>query len=229
MYKSEIEQQKFSHDSTKSSNLFLLNSKEILNEENYYFFTIALLSGCMSAFDSMNRMVGIGNVTQEVSTFDNATVINASPAPLWREGSWYNFYRLGAVWSSNSPDYVALVLSYQTDTNPIKGKSYTNFEALHINIDGEIYSFKTIGATKLDSSAYNSVMNTIYTSSTNTVVIPYDVLKRMINAKDCRLRIQTLDDYEDAQFSIERIPGAAQTAIVALRELTMKADALRGN
>lgn len=193
------------------------------------FLAIALLSGCMSAFDSMNRMAGIGKVTQEVSTFDNSTIVNASPAPLWREGSWYNFYRLGAVWSSNSPDYVALVLSYKTDLHSFKGKAYTNFDALHINIDGEIFSFKTVGATNFDSSAYNSVMNTIYTSSTNTVIIPYDILKRMINAKDCRLRIQTLNDYEDAQFSIERIPGAAQTAIVALRELTARVDALKGS
>lgn len=188
---------------------------------------ITILTGCMEAFDSMNRLAGMGDVTEEVSTFDNATIVNASPAPLWREGSWYNFYRLGATWSSASPDYIALVLSYKTDTDSLNGAPFVHFTGLQINIDGEIHSFSTIGSTKMDNSSYNSVMNTIYTSSTNTVIIPYELLKRMVNAKDCRLRILTSHGSEDSQFSIERIPGAAQTAIVAFRTLISKVDNLK--
>ena len=67
------------------------------------------------------------------------------------------------------------------------------------------------------AGGYNTITKTIYTTSTNTVVIPLSILEQMLNAKDCRLRIHSSDGYEDSFFSTEHIPGGQPTAILGMR------------
>ncbi|WP_218510608.1 hypothetical protein [Variovorax sp. dw_308] len=186
---------------------------------------LAFLGGCADMADSVSKVAGLGVVTRERSTFDNATVIAMSPAHLYAEGSWGNAVRLGARWSSASPDSVALILAYES--NVASGTAYIGLKSLQINIDGEISSFAVGAPTDLSSSSYNTVSKTIYTSSKNAVVIPYPLLKRMVAAKDTRLRIHTSKGYEDSQFSIERIPGGQGTAILSMKEFTESVDSVR--
>lgn len=183
------------------------------------------LSGCAGMADATSKIAGLGVVTQEKSTFDGATIVEVSPNWLYDpEGSWGNSVKLGARWSSNAPEFAALVLSYSSN---ISGSSaaYVGLSGIDINIDGDIKSFSSGKPTNLDSSGYNSVSRTIYTESKNTVVIPYSILERMMAAKDCRLRIHTSKGYEDARFSIERIPGGQGTAILSIREFIGKVNA----
>jgi hypothetical protein len=188
---------------------------------------LAALSGCAGMADATSKMAGLGIVTQEKSTFDGATIVEVSPNWLYDpNGSLGNSVKLGARWSSNAPEYVALVLSYSSNTSGY-GAAYIGLSGIDINIDGDIKSFSSNKPTNLDSSGYNSVSRTIYTESKNTVVIPYSTLERMVAAKDCRLRIHTSKGYEDARFSIERIPGGQGTAILSIREFMEKVRAVK--
>ena len=177
-----------------------------------------VLSGCAGMTDATSRFARIGVIEEEKSTFDGATIVKVSPAFLYREGAWLGVQvRLGARWNSKAPDYVAMILAYSSNVSS-GGTAYLNFSGLDVNIDGKISEYKTTSLTSHDSSSYNKVSRTIYTESQNTVVIPLATLQEMLLAKDCRLRIHTSKGYEDAQFSIERIPGGQSTAIIHLRE-----------
>jgi len=185
------------------------------------------LSGCAGMADATSKMAGLGVVTLEKSTFDGATIVEVSPNWLYDpDGSWGNSAKLGARWSSNASEFVALVLSYSSNASGY-GAAYIGLSGIDINIDGDIKSFLSEKPTNLDSSGYNSVSRTIYTESKNTVVIPYSTLERMVSAKDCRLRIHTSKGYEDSRFSIERIPGGQGTAILSIREFMGKVRAMK--
>ncbi len=189
--------------------------------------TAFAISGCASMADGMSKAAGLGVVKQETSAFDNATVITASPTFLYAKGSWGNSVKLGARWSSAAPDSVALILAHDSNTSGY-GDVYLGLTGIDINVDGDISSHASAGSTDLDSSGYNTVSKTIYTSSKNTVIIPYALLERMVAAQDCRIRIHTSKGYEDAQFSLERIPGGQGTAILAIKELMTKVAAVKG-
>ena len=194
------------------------------------FILIAVLhvsSGCAGMPDTTSKLSGLGVVTQEKSTFDGAIIIEVSPNWLYDPAdSWGNSVKLGAHWSSNVPEYVALVLSYSSNTSGY-GSTYVGLSNIDINIEGEIKSYSTGKPTNFDISGYNSVTQTIYTESKNTVIIPYSTLERMVNANDCRLRIHTTIGYEDARFSMERIQGGKGTAILSIREFIEKVDAIK--
>jgi hypothetical protein len=189
---------------------------------------LSALSGCSGMADSMGKMAGLGVVTQEKSTFDGATIVNVSPTFLYDpDRKWSgNSVKLGARWSSGSPDYVALVMQYSGDVSGY-GSAYASLTGVDVNIDGELQSFSARSSTSHDSSGYNTVTKTIYTDSKNSVVIPYSILKQMVDAKDCRLRIHTGKGYEDAVFSIERIPGGQGTATLSIREFMDKVSLVK--
>jgi hypothetical protein len=190
--------------------------------------TIALaISGCASMADVTSKVAGLGVVKQEISTFDNATIVTVSPTWLYAKGSWGNSVKLGASWSSAVPGSAALILAYDSNISG-GGSAYMGLTGIDINVDGDISSHAAKTATDLDSSGYNTVTKTIYTSSRNTVVISYALLERMVAAKDCRIRIHTGKGYEDAQFSLERIPGGQGTAILAIKEMMAKVAAAKG-
>lgn len=189
-------------------------------------FAALTLSGCASITDTMSKAAGMGVVSEKTSAFDNATTVSVSPAVLWAKGSWGNRVKLGANWTSAAPDSVALVMA--EDSNVTGGApAYVGISSIELNIDGAKSMYSPGGSTHLDSSGYNNVSNTIYTSSTNAVVIPYPVLQSMVAAKDCRLRIRTSEGFEDAQFNLERIPGGQPTALLSIREFMARVDAIR--
>jgi len=191
------------------------------------FFVAAVLaiSGCTA----MDKLAGIGVVSEHTSTFDNATVVEVSPNSLYDPGStWGTPLQLGARWSSAAPNSVALILAYNSNVSS-GNPAYLSLTGLDINIDGAISSYSAGQTTDLSSSSYNTVSHTIYTSSQNAVIIPYAVLQRMLAAKSCRIRIHTGKGYQDADFSTEHIPGGKATAIVSIKEFMAKVAAARGN
>lgn len=186
------------------------------------------ISGCAGMADSMNQMVGIGVISTEESTFDGTKTIRVSPNWLYEaKGTFsYNSIKLGAHWSDAEPNYIALDLSYESDTSgysPI----YIGITGIEVNIDGKKSKYASNTQTSLDSSGYNTVSRTIYTKSVNSVVIPFTVLEDMVNATDTRLRIHTNKGYEDSRFSIERSSGGQGTALLSLREFLDRVRAER--
>jgi hypothetical protein len=187
---------------------------------------VLIVSGCSSMADGMSKMAGLGVVSESKSTFDDSRVVSVSPAHLYVKGSWGNTVRLGARWSDSEPDLVALIMEQSSSTSTA-GRAYIGLQGLDINIDGEILSYDANSSTKLSNSGYNTVSKTIYTSSRNAVVVPYAVFVKMLEAKDCRIRIKTSDGYEDSLFSTERIPGGQGTAILAMRDFRAKVEAAK--
>ena len=186
---------------------------------------VVAISGCTA----MDKLAGLGVVTQHTSTFDNATVVEVSPNSLYDPGSsWGTPLQLGARWSNAAPNSVALILAYNSNVSG-GAPAYLGLTGLDINIDGAISSYSAGQSTDLSSSAYNTVSHTIYTSSKNAVVIPYSVLQRMVAAKACRLRLHTSKGYQDVDFSAEHIPGGKATAIISIKEFMARVAAARGN
>jgi len=191
-------------------------------------FTVLLaLSGCASMDDSINKMIGIGVISEEKSTFDGATILVVSPSWLYEsKKSWTaNPVKLGARWSSTSPDFVVLDLSYDSSTSG--GATYLNLSGIDINIDGTISSYSTNGSTLLDSSDYDTISKTIYTNSKNSVVIPLALLKSMTTANDCRIRIHTDKGYEDSIFSIERSDSGQGAALLSIKQFLERLDNIK--
>ena len=190
-------------------------------------YVVSLLQGCASMADSMSQFAGLGVISQEKSTFDGATIISMSPTFLYSgQGMSASNVKLGARWNSKVPDQVALIPSYSSSVAR-GGSAYVNISGMEVNIDGEIKSFRTAGLTQHESSSYNPVSRDVYTKSEGTVVVPWDVLQKMMAATDCRIRIHTGSDYEDSIFSVERIPGGQSTVKFSLKEFISKVDAVR--
>lgn len=196
---------------------------------NWKFLFLAAALAAISGCAAMDKMAGLGVISQHTSTFDNATVIEVSPNSLYDPGSaWGTPLQLGARWSSAAPDSVALVLAYNSNVSS-GAPAYLGLSGLDININGAITSYSAGQSTDLSSSGYNTVSHTIYTSSKNSVVIPYSVLRRMVAAQACRLRLHTSKGYQDIDFSKEHIPGGKATAIVTIKEFMAKVATVRGN
>lgn len=180
------------------------------------FFTGLFVSACTGMADLSTRAAGMGVISQSQSTFDNETTIEVSPSWLYDpNGAWGNSIKLGAFWKSSIPEYIGLQMSFSSSTSGTD--VYLLLKGTDISINGEKYSFESIGSTDLDSSVYNTLTKTIYTESTNRIALPRSLFKRMISAQDVRLRIFTSEGYEDSVLTIERMPGGGGTAILSLR------------
>lgn len=193
---------------------------------NRFFLMVCVfwLAGCANMADSMSALGGVGVISEKVSDFDGSRNVKLSPAFLYNPnaGLLGMNTRLGAFWNSEAPGFVALIL--ENDSVSGYGISYINYESIDINIDGKKLSFDTDGGTKFDNSGYNTVSRTIYTNSKNSATVPVETLKAMINAKDCRLRINTGNGYETAYFSEEKTPGGNSTAKHFLRKFMDKVE-----
>lgn len=177
-----------------------------------------LTAGCASMADSMSGLSGLGQVTQHKSSFDGSITVDMSPAWLYDETrSIFDPvpFKLGAQWQNTDPDSVLLVIAFDSSTGA--NRLYTNFQGVDINIDGQITTHKVIGSTQHERSNYNTVSQSIYTSSSNAVAIPLERLEKMVAAKDTRIRIRSTSGEASAQFSTERIPGGQATAIIPMR------------
>lgn len=191
-----------------------------------WVLSAALLSLC--GCTAVDKLAGMGVVSQHVSTADHATIIEMSPDALYDPGSAPGTpLQLGARWTSDAPQSVALVLSYQSTVSS-DAPTVQNFDSLEISIDGQMSSFPASRPSDLSSGLHNSMSHTIHTSSKGEVLIPYALLQRMVTAKDCWLRA-TGSGYQDAKFSAEHLPDGKPTAIVSIREFLAKADAVRAS
>lgn len=188
-----------------------------------WIWSAALLVLCGCA--AMNELGATGAVSQHVSKVDHATIIETSPSALYDPGAARGTpMRLGAQWTSDAPQAVTLVLSYQSTVSS-DAPTVPNFNALQISIDGQMSSFPASKPSDLSSGFDNSMSHTIHISSRGEVLIPYAVLQRMVAAKDCWLRAGD----RDAKFSTEHLPDGKPTAIVSIRAFMTKVEAARSS
>lgn len=157
---------------------------------------------CLTACQSTtNKIAGICQIKHSVSTFENTKTVeftecwNAKSLSVWDTPT----IMIGYKWNQSKPELIQMNLTYNSQ---VGGGAYTNFNGIDINIDGDIYEYETTSTTILSSSDYNSVSNTIYTSSRNAIVMPFSVFERMMGAENVRFRIYTSEGYEDQIFNI---------------------------
>jgi hypothetical protein len=188
-----------------------------------WILSAALLALC--GCTAVDKLTGMGVVSQSVAAPDQATIIEVSPNALYDPGSKPGTpLQLGARWTSDAPQSVALVLSYQSTVSS-DAPTVPRFDALQISIDGQVASFPASKPSDLSSGFDNSMSHTIYTSSRGEVSIPYALLQRMVAANDCWLRAGD----QDAKFSTEHLPDGKPTAIVSIRAFMAKVDAARAD
>ena len=164
------------------------------------------LCSCSGTYEAMNHAAGLGVIKTKKSTFDGDNTISMTPSILYRKEIFGESFQMGATWSASSPNVVGLHIVHNSSTR--YGRSYLSIRGLDINIDGNITRHNTQGATSFDSSGYNTISKTIYTTSHNTIIISLSKLERMLTANDCRLRIRTSQGSHDRIFSKERNGGA---------------------
>lgn len=184
-----------------------------------WILSAALLALC--GCTAVDRLAGMGVVSQRVSAPDHATIVEVTPNALYDPGNTRGApLRLGARWTSDAPQSVTLVLSYQSTVSS-DAPTVPRFDALQIGIDGQVSSFPASKPADLSSGFDNSMSHTMYASSRGEVTIPYAILQQMVAARDCWLRAGD----QDVKFSTEHLPDGKATAIVSIRKFMAKVDA----
>jgi hypothetical protein len=165
--------------------------------------------------DSMDQSVGLGVISEDISTFDNSKTISVSPTWFAKDkDSWgAAFVKLGAAWTDKYPESVTLLLKHESSITT--GTSYLNINNFSVNLNGEITTFNTSSTTSHESSNYNSVSKDIYTES---------YLRQMVDSDNCRLRIDTSAGLVEGIFSMRRTAGGARTALASIKEFLTKVD-----
>ena len=168
-----------------------------------------LLTACTSMTDMMDGASGLGALSIDQDSFDGTTIISLTPDTLYDpEASVFNPVdsRIGAVWSSESPDFVHL--AFQQDGG------YVNFTEISFNIDNSIKTY-TIGLSdlKFSSTHLGGMKSTAYS------IISTSVFKEILSADTCRMRIKKDTGNEQADCKLDRIPGGKKTAILGFRKM----------
>lgn len=189
--------------------------------------SLVMFSGCAGMADSMDKMAGMGVISEEISTFDNAKIIRVTPTWLYADAKDWSPspLKMGAQWVSTAPDHIGVILQHSgsVGTSSSTGSpAYVSISAIEVNIDGKIASFEAQGTTQMSNSGYNTVSRDIYTSSKNIIAIPLETYEAMLVAKDCRVRIHTSKGLVDANFSITRGASGGMAAAGAMAPFLAK-------
>lgn len=185
---------------------------------------LAALMLAMAGCAAMDAMAGMGVLTKQTSSYDGGEVIHVSGQSLYAPDLALGTpLQLGATWLSAHPDLVSLDISYPSNVD-MGGAAYASISELDVRIDGLASQWHAHG-TRLDSTPYNTVSRTIYTTSSASIVVPLNMLRAMVQAQDCRLRIVSSLGATDVLFSRATIPGGKPTAITSIRKLLAAVDA----
>ncbi|MEQ3658639.1 MAG: hypothetical protein ABNH21_06755 [Glaciecola sp.] len=179
------------------------------------YILLSLVLALSACANTMDKMSGIGQISESTDTFNDARVITLSES--WNNrtnDSDFASTMFGARWSSSTPESIVIYLKFNSMAGA--GSSYVIFDGIRVNIDGEVRSFDAVGNTSFDSTSTSS---SIYTSSRSAVVVPLDYLKKMLSEEDVRIRVLMNDSYDDILFNWD-VSGYGQvTAKGRLKEL----------
>ena len=109
----------------------------------------------------------------------------------------------------------------------VSGDAYSNISGFDLNISGEKISFNSTGMTVHEDSGYNSLSRDIYTTSENTVIVPWEIFEAMMTVEDVRIRVYSDSKYQDSLFSQDRAASGQRTARLAIVPLYEKVKQIR--
>ncbi|MFW8589852.1 hypothetical protein ACOI22_03520 [Glaciecola sp. 2405UD65-10] len=155
-----------------------------------------LMTGCVS---TMNKLADIGVVRVTESAFDKSTEVTISKTHNF-SGDDYNTpsTQFSGYWTESDKNHFKLILEMHGSSGT---RAYTDFKRIDFNFDGDIRSFN-VGPTSLSDDGYNSVAGTIFTQSKAVAYLPIEVLDKMMNDPDVRIRVYTSDGYEDIIYHV---------------------------
>jgi hypothetical protein len=171
----------------------------------------------------MDRISGMGQISSSTSEFDNSNIIELSMSRVdGTKAEPIPKTSIGAKWIENDPSTIYIKLNQSSDAR--QSNSYTLFEKIRVNLNGEITTFEVPNRTVLSSSDYNDVSNTIYTKSVALVPIDISYIRKMLDSENCKIRVSTFDGYEDLTFDTEARNGF-KFARANLKEFMLEVDA----
>lgn len=150
--------------------------------------------GCQS---TANKIAGICQIETISDSFENSKKVNFTPCLVDAGKGISPSFKFSFDWDQTTPSRIGLGVTY--DSN-IRQDSYTNFESIAIKVDEDILFESNFGRTNLSSSGYNTVSNTIYTTSENRTVIPLELFDKMLKSDNVLIKVNSSDGYEDYFF-----------------------------
>ena len=157
----------------------------------------------------MDNAAGMGKLTVDKNSFDNTAIIYLSPDVLYNpEGALLSSVssRLGAVWTSELPNFVNL--TFQEDGG------YVKFDEVSFKVNDTTKKYP-IGLSDLnfDQARLSGITSTAY------ALIPISDFRNILSAKTCQLKIEKDPRYEIADCTMDRVPGGKKTAILGFRKM----------
>ena len=159
--------------------------------------TSSFLGGCASTLESIT---GSGVVSTYKDSFSNEKVVEMSSTPNFTVDNEIANTFFSAKWKESQPNKITLILTSRSDSS--SKDTFVSFENVSINIGGAITEYKPTLTTQ-DSGDYNSVSNTIYTSSRSSIDISTDYLEEMVKSDDAKIKITTRRFFEVIDFTID--------------------------
>lgn len=175
-----------------------------------YFLLIAvsaILSGCVTGMPNQ--------VSTATSSFDGSTEISLEPGFVYENKNLMSqgTFMLGLHWSSSEKDFVFIKAE-----KPGRIVSLAKEDGLQFNIDGEIIKLSSPQAlTNTDVSRYYSQF---FTQSARGYLAKVELLRRIVNAKDVKVKLVTAEGYYEGDLLTDK-PGSA---ITGFREFIAKLD-----
>lgn len=139
------------------------------------FFTTALSSANAGMFDLKAKTT--------TSDFDGKTMVTMQPTGFTCKQWTFICPMLGYAWFKDLPDEIVL----RVQVLDMAKKDYYQIKSFRMNIDGEIIQFPFFG-DGLTSYDHDSAA---MTTSTNTFKAPFDLTKKLNDAKSVKIQIIT--------------------------------------
>lgn len=164
------------------------------------------LTGCESQQLLPNMPASISRSTSE---FDNSTQVVMVPGWVYNRSELLSgaSFKLGLLWRSTmKPGEVLIVAEYADGIEALGAGT-----SLHFNIDGEFVDVATIDATTdFDVERTRSPYVTQTTTrSSKRYLGSIDLVRRLVNARDVKVRLDLSRQFVEGVFSYDQ-PGAAR-------------------
>jgi hypothetical protein len=155
------------------------------------------IAGCGA---TLNKMGGVGQIESNIDRLTGSQKISVTATPTHNFEGEVATSKFGASWDSTSPGKVFLRLTSSSSVS--QSDTYVSFESMEVSINGEIRKID-FGRTSQNSGGYNSLTRDIYTESRASKYLDYDYFNAMVNSPTTKIRVHTIDWFEDIDFQKE--------------------------
>ena len=170
----------------------------------YALLAALVLAGCAGMSESMQRSVGVGEVSTSTSSFDGKSEVVMQPAWVADADGGMPQFKLGFFWTENVPDTVVVLASVASLDD------YSLIEGLALNLDGEIIDLQALDAlTDLDHdrlirvtcNRYGCNEGMVLRTSEKRYLAPLSVVRRLAESSNAKVKLSFAKTYTVGNFS----------------------------